>query len=213
VQLSSEEARVLGCLLEKQRTTPDVYPLSVNAVITACNQSTNRAPVVCYGEETAQQALDALRERGLARRGVYPGSRVIKHRHALDEELHLDERDLAVLCVLLLRGAQTPGELKSRTERLYRFEDLAAIEESIERLAGRDEPLVRRLRRDPGQKEARVATLLRPDADELAPDPIAHTPVRDVRPPSLLETRVAVLEQQVAGLRAEVERLRDANGG
>jgi uncharacterized protein YceH (UPF0502 family) len=144
---------------------------------------------------------------------VYPGSRVIKHRHVLDEELHLEEPDLAILCVLLLRGAQTPGELKSRTERLYRFEDLAAIEESIERLAGRDQPLVRRLRRDPGQKEARVATLLRPDADESAPDPVARTTVRDVRPPSLLETRVAVLEQQVAALRAEVERVRDAKGG
>jgi hypothetical protein len=213
VQLSSEEARVLGCLLEKQRTTPDVYPLTVNAVVTACNQSTNRAPVVCYGEETVQQALDALRERGLARRGVYPGSRVIKHRHALDEALQLHDPDLAVLCVLLLRGAQTPGELKSRTERLHRFEDLATIEESIDRMISRDEPLVRRLRRDPGQKEARVATVLRPDADETTSDPVARAAIRDARPPSLLETRVAVLEQQVATLRAELDKLRNAKDG
>jgi uncharacterized protein YceH (UPF0502 family) len=214
VPISAEEARVLGCLLEKERTTPDAYPLSMNALVTACNQSTNRSPVVSYDETTVEAALDQLRDRGFARRGVYPGSRVIKYRHALDEALKVGSDEAALLCVLLLRGPQTPGELKSRTERLHPFADLAAVEEGLDRLAGREEALVRRLAREPGQKEARVCQLLS-DGDGGVPVAAARSPALSAAPvdePALLE-RVAALEAEVLRLRSEVERLRDALGG
>jgi hypothetical protein len=213
VTLTPEEARVLGCLLEKERTTPDAYPLSLNALVAACNQSTNRAPVVHYDDATVEAALDGLRERGLARRGVYPGSRVIKYRHSLDEELKLGPDELAVLCVLLLRGPQTPGELKSRTERLHGFAGLTEIEDALDRLAGREERLARRLPREAGQKEARVAQLLSSDGQSepatMVPDPEATT----APAPSGLAERVAALEAEVVALRAELDRLRDALGG
>jgi len=212
VVLTPEEARVLGCLLEKERTTPDAYPLSLNALVAACNQSTNRAPVVHYDEATVEAALDGLRERGFARRGVYPGSRVIKYRHALDEELKLGPDETALLCVLLLRGPQTPGELKSRTERLHAFAGLTEIDDALDRLAGREEPLARRLPREAGQKEARVAQLLSDGDAQLAtvvPEPEAAA----VPAPSGLAERVAALEAEVASQRAELDRLRDALGG
>jgi uncharacterized protein YceH (UPF0502 family) len=213
VPISAEEARVLGCLLEKERTTPDAYPLSMNALVSACNQSTNRSPVVSYDETRIEAALDQLRERGYARRGVYPGSRVIKYRHALDEELKLGPDEAALLCVLLLRGPQTPGELKSRTERLHPFTDLAGVEDGLDRLAGREEPLVARLSREPGQKEARVTELLSdgegaPVVTEREAEPSAPR----VSEPGLGE-RVTALEAEIAILRSEVEELRDSLGG
>lgn len=224
--LTSEEARVLGCLLEKERTTPDTYPLSLNALVAACNQSTNRAPVVHYDDATVEAALDGLRERGLARRGVYPGSRVIKYRHSLDEELKLGPDESALLCVLLLRGPQTPGELKSRTERLHAFAGLTELEDALDRLANREEPLARRLPRGAGQKEVRVAELL---SDEGA-SPLVGSPGATDRQvvgdtggtsppraypelPGEMAARLAALEAEVAALRAEVEGLRDALGG
>jgi uncharacterized protein len=217
VPISAEEARVLGCLLEKERTTPDAYPLSMNALISACNQSTNRAPVVDYDETTVETALDELRERGFVRRGVYPGSRVIKYRHTLDEELKLGAPESALLCVLLLRGPQTPGELKSRTERLHPFGGLEAIEDALDALAGREEPLAQRLAREPGQKEARVREILSVGAGEVAATPAASAAPVAPAPaapsgPSLGE-RVAALEAEVGELRAEVDRLRDSLGG
>jgi hypothetical protein len=235
--ISSEEARVLGCLLEKERTTPDAYPLSLNALVAACNQSTNRSPVVRYDEPTVEAALDTLRERSFVRRGVYPGSRVIKYRHVLDEALKLGPPESALLCVMLLRGPQTPGELKSRTERLHPFADLTALDGALDRLSGRDEPLARRLSREPGQKEARVRELLT-DADtevtavipddtplERRPEPRPEPPVRaapapaapptpsPVPAPDGLADRVEALEAEVAALRAELERLRSSLGG
>jgi uncharacterized protein YceH (UPF0502 family) len=211
VSLSAEEARVLGCLLEKERTTPDAYPLSMNALVAACNQSTNRAPVVDYDEATVEHALDQLRERGYVRRGVYPGSRVIKYRHTLDEELKVGGDEAALLCVLLLRGPQTPGELKSRTERLHAFSGLTEIEDALDRMAGRDEPLARRLSREPGQKEARVRQVMTSDGEtpEVA-DPVPRDVPSDE--PGLPD-RVAALEAEVAALRAEVDELRAALGG
>jgi uncharacterized protein YceH (UPF0502 family) len=211
VPISAEEARVLGCLLEKERTTPDAYPLSMNALVSACNQSTNRSPVVHYDEATVEDALDQLRERGYVRRGVYPGSRVIKYRHTLDEELKLGADEAALVCVLLLRGPQTPGELKSRTERLHAFAGLADVEDALDRLARRDEPLAQRLGREPGQKEARVREVLT-DAD--APVPAVSEAVEPAAraAPDLAE-RVVALESDVAALRAEVEELRDSLGG
>ncbi len=227
--LGPEEARVLGCLLEKERTTPDAYPLSLNALVAACNQATNRSPVVHYSEPTVEAALDELRERSFVRRGVYPGSRVIKYRHVLDEALKVGPPELALLCVLLLRGPQTSGELKSRTERLHPFRDLVGVNDALDRLSARDEPLARRLPREPGQKEARVRELLTEAGGEVTaavpedapvewkPDPGSEVPsTAPVAPPVAddgLAARVAALEADLAALRTELEVLRDSLGG
>lgn len=154
--LTAAETRVLGCLLEKQRTTPEQYPLSLNALRLACNQSTNRDPVVDYDEATLRDALHRLERRKLVR--FASGSRTAKYRHLLEEVLPLEEGERAVLTVLLLRGAQTPGELKQRTERMHSFGELAGVHDALERLIGRE--LVRRLDRRPGQKEERYEQLL-----------------------------------------------------
>jgi len=154
--LSAAETRVLGCLLEKQRTTPEQYPLSLNALRLACNQSTNRDPVVAYDEATIRDALHRLERRRLVR--FASGSRAAKYRHLLEEVLPLDEGERAVMTVLMLRGAQTPGELKQRTERMHPFAELGGVHETLERLIGRE--LVRRLDRRPGQKEERYEQLL-----------------------------------------------------
>jgi uncharacterized protein YceH (UPF0502 family) len=154
--LSSAETRVLGCLLEKQRTTPEQYPLSLNALRLACNQSTNRDPVVAYDEATIREALHRLERRRLVR--FASGSRAAKYRHLLEEVLPLEEGERAVLTVLLLRGAQTPGELKQRTERMHPFAELAGVHEALDSLIARE--LARRLDRRPGQKEERYEQLM-----------------------------------------------------
>jgi acyl-CoA reductase-like NAD-dependent aldehyde dehydrogenase len=165
IELSAEEARVLGCLMEKAVTTPDNYPLSVNALINACNQSTNRDPIVSYDESTVERVLEGLRDKGVSRRVRATGQRVVKHRHVVDEALQLSVPQYSVLGVLLLRGAQTPGELKQRTERWHAFRSLDDVEETLQRLA--DRGYVRQLERRPGQKESRWVTLV-VAADELA---------------------------------------------
>ena len=152
------EIRVLGCLIEKQRTTPDQYPLSMNALRLACNQSTNRDPVVDYDERTIKAALDRMSDRGWTRLASGAGSRALKYRHLLGEALELSEPELSLLAVLMLRGPQTPGELKQRTERLYRFESVGAVGETLDELGRRE--LAVRLERRPGQKEDRYAQLL-----------------------------------------------------
>jgi len=164
IELSPEEARVLGCLMEKAVTTPDNYPLSVNALINACNQSTNRDPIVSYDEATVERALDGLREKGVSRRVRATGQRVVKHRHVVDEALQLSVPEYTVLGVLLLRGAQTPGELKQRSERWHTFRSLDDLEETLQRLADKD--YVRQLERRPGQKESRWMTLVVNGAEE-----------------------------------------------
>jgi uncharacterized protein YceH (UPF0502 family) len=188
--LEPAELRVLGCLIEKQRTTPDVYPLSLNALRGACNQSTNRDPVVDYDEPTIRDALQRLSRRGWVRLASGPGSRAVKYRHLFDGELGLDDAEISVLAVLMLRGPQTPGELKLRTERLHAFESLAAIHETLETLVGRE--LAVRQERRPGQKEERYAHLLGGGLPEPAgaAEPVAGN----------LEARVARLEQQIAEL-------------
>jgi acyl-CoA reductase-like NAD-dependent aldehyde dehydrogenase/uncharacterized protein YceH (UPF0502 family) len=165
IPLTPEEARVLGSLMEKAVTTPDNYPLSLNAVMIACNQSTNRDPIVHYAEETVDRALDGLREKTLTRRVKAAGQRVIKHRHVAEEALDLDRPESALLGVLLLRGAQTPGELKQRSERWHSFRSLADVEDALSRLVAAE--LVQQLPRRPGQKEARWMQLLSPS--EAAP--------------------------------------------
>jgi uncharacterized protein len=197
------EIRVLGCLLEKQRTTPDAYPLSLNALRLACNQSTNRHPVVDYDEPTIRDALGRLHRRGWTRLASGAGSRAAKYRHLLDEAIGLGRDEQAVLCVLMLRGPQTPGELKGRSERMHPFADLAAIEDVLERLG--DRGLVARVGRRPGQKEDRVAQRRGGDEEPDAVDaPAAPAPAGD----DDLAARVQRLERAVDELRAEVRALR-----
>jgi len=226
VDLTAAEIRVLGCLLEKQRTTPDYYPLTLNALRAACNQSTNRDPVVAYDEATIRDAITRLSRRRWARLSSGAGSRTSKYRHLLDESLTSAPDELAILCVLMLRGAQTPGELKARTERLHPFADLAAVHETLAGLIERD--LVAQLPRRPGQKEERYAHRLSDDdvpepvrEVAAAPAPAAAAPV--VRAPGRpmpaaperapvaelpLEERVARLEAEIVQLRAELRALR-----
>jgi len=196
VDADAVEIRVLGCLIEKQRTTPEVYPLSVNSLRLACNQSTNREPVVEYDEPTIRQALERLDRRRWTRLASGPGSRAAKYRHLLDDALGLDDAEISLLAVLMLRGPQTPGELKQRVERLRRFESTPEVEDVLQRLAARE--LVRRLERRPGQKEERWAQLL--GADEPESGPRAEAPASSPSRRSL-EQRVAALELEVAELR------------
>ena len=199
MNLSPSEIRVLGCLLEKQRTTPDIYPLSLNSLRLACNQSTNRDPVVMYDEEVLRDALHRLQRRGYTR--LASGARAPKFRHLLAEALPMGEDEQAVMCVLMLRGPQTPGELKQRTERMHVFADLGGVHETLERLIGRG--LVAVLERRPGQKEERYVQLLGEEAEasDAAPSPVSMpTPVP--RAVDGLEERVARLEREVAQLRA-----------
>jgi uncharacterized protein len=191
------ELRVLGCLIEKQRTTPDVYPLSLNALRLACNQSTNRDPVVEYDEPTIRDALQRLSARGWVRLASGPGSRAVKYRHLFDEALRVSGPEISLLTVLMLRGPQTIGELKTRAERLHRFESTAEVDEVLGTLAQRE--LVAQLDRRPGQKEERWTQLLGSDVEAAAPTPapIAANP---------LEERVRRLEEQVAELLELVRR-------
>ena len=194
--LDPVEVRVLGALIEKEATTPEYYPLSLNALINACNQKTNRDPVVDYDESTVRDAIEGLRAKRLA--FVIEGSRVAKFSQRFSETLNLGRRELAVLGVLLLRGPQTLGEIKDRTERLFSFTDLSEVENVLDRLAERaDEPLAKKLPRQPGQKEVRFAHLL---AGEPAFDatPSAYAPG---------PSRVEELEAQVQQLRADLDAL------
>jgi uncharacterized protein len=205
--LSPEEVRVLGCLLEKQRTTPDTYPLSLNALRAACNQSTNRDPVVQYDEATIRDALDRLGRRRFTRLTSYHGSRTAKFRHLLDEALGIGVDEQAVLAVLMLRGPQTPGELLQRTERLHRFDDSAALTAVVDGLIERE--LVTRFERRPGQREERYGHLLSGEAEEPPDEPV-YVPAP--RPPSRTEERLDQLEREVAELRAELAALREELG-
>ena len=210
MELEPEQLRVLGCLLEKERTTPDAYPLSLNGLVSACNQTTSRDPVVHFREDDVEHALDGLRDHQLVRRGVYPGSRVIKYRHCVDEALELTAPEQALLAVLLLRGPQTTSELKTRTERLHAFADLAAVEDGLADLARREDPLVERSGREPGRKEARWKHLLGDGEHRVAA--VEAEPVVSVSPAgtraagSGLEARVAALEAAVAELRERFDR-------
>ena len=202
------EIRILGCLVEKQRTTPDQYPLSLNALRLACNQATNREPVVDYDERTIRAAVDRLSRRGFVRLASGPGSRVAKYRHLLDDALGRVPSQLALLAVLLLRGPQTPGELKQRVERLYPYGSAEEVESALEALA--EHELAERLPRRPGQSQDRWRHLLGDDEAEapLATAPERSTDVESVVPTqSPLEQRVARLEEQVAELQRALASL------
>ena len=222
------EIRVLGCLIEKQRTTPDTYPLSLNSLRLACNQATNRDPVVAYEEADVSAALRRLAQRGWTRLASGAGSRARKYRQLLGDALGLDDAEVSLLGVLMLRGAQTPGELKGRGERLHSFADLAAVQETLERLVERG--WVARQERRPGQKELRYEQLLGGAGDEEA----ASAPAEDresaetrhiggsertrpvaspeVEPEPDLSERLGRLEAELGTLRSELTRLREALG-
>jgi uncharacterized protein YceH (UPF0502 family) len=209
-QLTAVQARVLGALTEKLLTTPQYYPLTLHALVAACNQTSNRAPVTSYTAHEVQDALDELKAAGLARL-VHPshGERSTKYRQVLDEVLGLDAAERALLCALLLRGAQTTAELRARTERLHEFRSTTEVEDVLERLAARAEPLVARTARQPGQKEARWAQLLGP-SDAVVDERFAARDdgtADDGR--ADLAARVGLLEDEVARLRAELDALRD----
>jgi uncharacterized protein len=227
MDLSAAELRVLGCLIEKELTTPQQYPLTLNALMLACNQTSNRDPVVDYDEATVDEAVRSIKTKGLAS-FVHPshGRSALRVRHTLGEVLGLDVRPLALLAVLVLRGPQTPGELRARTERMVRFSDLAEIQAELDSLAGRAEALVLRLRREPGQKEDRYSHLLGTGAGRIttagpqrgdvtgtadvptgvatAQHDVAHAPT-DVAP---APTELAELRTQLNELRAQLIELR-----
>jgi uncharacterized protein YceH (UPF0502 family) len=202
-QLKDEEVRVLGSLVEKDITTPDYYPLSLNALVNACNQKNNRDPVMNLDEDAVRQALHLPQEKRLAGPAGGADSRVSKYEHRLQEVFNFDRREIAILCVLLLRGPQTPGELRGRTERMYRFGDLEELQTTLQHLGQREPPLVKMLPRQPGTKEARYIHLFSADlrAWETAPAAAKATEAND--------DRIAVLEQQVTELRNELATIKE----
>jgi uncharacterized protein len=200
VDADAVEIRILGCLVEKQRTTPDQYPLSLNSLRLACNQATNRDPVVDYDEAEVRAALDRLSRRGWVRLASGPGSRVAKYRHLLDDALGRVPSQIALLAVLMLRGEQTPGELKQRVERLYPYSSIEAVEQALDALAAAE--LAEKLPRRPGQSQDRWRQLLGGGGEE----PQRSTDGESVTvTQSPLEERVARLEQQVAELQRALE--------
>jgi len=226
VEPDAAEIRVVGCLIEKQRTTPDAYPLSLNALRLACNQSTNRDPVVDYDEQTVVEALRRLALRGWTRLASGAGSRARKYRQLLDEAFGLNEAEVSLLAVLMLRGPQTPGELKQRGQRLHDFADLAAVQETLERLVERGQ--VARHDRRPGQKEDRYEQLLGggAEASPSAAEPGPLSPTAEPESSTLegsgeeaapelkpAEDRLTRLEREMLELRGELAALRDELGG
>jgi uncharacterized protein YceH (UPF0502 family) len=209
VEPDAAEIRVLGCLVEKQRTTPDAYPLTVNSLRLACNQSTNRDPVVDYDESTIRAALERLGRRKWTTLASWSNRRAMKYRHTLDSALGLSDAELALLSVLMLRGPQTPGELKQRSERLHSFAGPHEVEETLRRLVDRE--LVAQLPRRPGQREERYIQLLGASSDEELPAEPARAP--PVASADGLEARLARLEDEVASLRTELQALREDLGG
>ena len=204
IVLTETEARVLGSLIEKEITTPDYYPLSLNALVNACNQKSNRDPIMNLNEGAVREALDSLNRNGLAGAASGADSRVTKYEHRLQETFNFDRRETAVLCVLLLRGPQTPGELRSRTERVHRFADLDEVQTALRRLIEREPPLVKMLPRQPGTKESRYTHLLSGDVEGWEPPPDSPSASTD----TLESERLARLEGDLASLRAEVADLK-----
>ena len=204
LNLHPVEVRVLGALIEKEITTPEYYPLSLNALVNACNQKSNRDPAVSYDEDEVDRALESLRGRGLALRSTGAGSRVPKHAHRFSEQLNPDRRETAILCELMLRGPQTVGELRTHTERMHRFDDTGEVETVLERLMAREpHPLAVRLPRRAGEKEVRFAHLL------SGPLSIAEIESAETHAAASPRTdRVGQLEAEVARLRDELESLK-----
>ncbi len=206
--LSALEVRILGSLIEKQKTTPDYYPLTLNALTNACNQVSNRDPVVSFDEKTVVRGLDSLRERKLAWMVAAAGSRVPKYEQRLTESLELKEPEAAVLCLLMLRGPQTPGEIRSRSGRLHEFKSLEEVETVLQALSARSAPLVKSLPRQPGMREIRWAHLLSGEVEwtpPVAAEPRPEAAALQVRQE---DERIARLEDEVKALRQAVAELR-----
>jgi uncharacterized protein YceH (UPF0502 family) len=206
IVLTAAEARVLGALVEKEVTTPDYYPLSLNALINACNQRSNREPVMDLDEDAVRQALHGLEDKKLGGRARNADSRVTKYDHWLGEAFNFSRAETALICVLLLRGPQTPGELRGRTERMHRFEELTDVAAGLQKLMEREPPLVTILPRQPGTKESRYAHLLsgKVDAATFAAPP-AYMSSGEGAPP---DERFARMESEIAELRKEMATLR-----
>jgi uncharacterized protein len=212
ILLSEVECRVLGSLLEKETTTPEYYPLSLNALVNACNQKSNRDPVMNLDEAAVRQALHSLGGQSLVRSVSASDSRVTKYEHRLQETFNFYRHEVAILCVLLLRGPQTPGELRTRTERMHPFDDLSAVQSSLQHLMKRDPPLAKVLPRQPGTKESRYAHLLSGDVEAFEPklevEASATAGSADGERIALLEREVAALRNNVADFEKEIADLR-----
>ena len=214
IKLSSAEARVLGALVEKEITTPDYYPLTLNALINASNQRSNREPVMDLDEDDMRQALHGLENKGLAGRARSADGRVTKYEHWLGEAFNFGRAETALICVLLLRGPQTPGELRSRTERMHQFEEISDVLAGLQKLMEREPSLVAVLPRQPGTKEARYAHLLSGPVESIqmpasavpVPNIAATTPEQDDRI-AQLEATVAELQREVAAIREKIDNL------
>jgi uncharacterized protein len=214
IKLSAAEARALGALIEKEVTTPDYYPLTLNAIINACNQRSNREPVMDLDEDDTRQALHGLENKGLAGRARSADGRVTKYEHWLGEAFNFSRAETALICVLLLRGPQTPGELRGRTDRMHRFEEIGDVLAGLQKLMEREPPLVAALPRQPGTKEARYAHLLSGPVESIqmpasaprAPNSDVTTPEQDDRIVKL-ESTVAELQREVAALREKIDNL------
>lgn len=200
-EMNEIEARIVGCLVEKQLTTPEYYPLTLNALVAACNQKTNREPVTNYGEPEIERTLDKLRDKNLVYVFYGSSSRVPKYKHMLPNVYELDARETALVSVLMLRGAQTVGELNQRTGRLYEFSGLNEISETLDGLAKREEPIVLKLDRQPGQKEARYAHLL---SGAIDIESFAQTAIAQPR-----ADRIAELEREIESLKNEFNSFRE----
>jgi uncharacterized protein YceH (UPF0502 family) len=208
--LNPMEARVLGALIEKDITTPDYYPLSLNALVNACNQKSNRDPVMSLDENAVRDALYSLNEKGLAGAVSSADSRVSKYEHRLQETYNLPRGETAILCVLLLRGPQTPGELRGRTERMFSFNDLSEVQSALQRLMQREASLVKMLARQPGTKEARYAHLLCGEVEggEAASEAVVTSASLDGGRITRLEIEVGNLKSEIAALRQQFEDFR-----
>ena len=204
-KLTEIEVRVVGALIEKQLTTPEYYPLTLNSLVAACNQKSNRDPVVAYDEETVQKSLDILRDKNIVYVFYGSTSRVPKYKHILPDVLELEPSETAILCVLMLRGAQTLGELRERTSRLYEFSGIGEVNETLDNLMRREEPLVVKLERLPGQKEARFAHLL---SGEIDVESYAKENISTGKQAG--GERIEKLEQQLENLRNEFNLFRES---
>jgi uncharacterized protein len=205
--LSPVAARVLGSLVEKEITTPEYYPLSLNALTNACNQKNNREPVTNLDEDEIRQALHQLEDDGLAGAARGSDSRVAKYEHRMQEVFNFTRGEIAMVCVLLLRGPQTPGELRGRSERMHRFEELSDVQSTLQRLMQRTPPLVKVLPRQPGTKEVRYAHLFSGEPVEGVAAPEAPEPAGRGSGLAQLEAEVAALREEVAELRGQVEKV------
>ncbi|HEY7089263.1 MAG TPA: YceH family protein [Tepidisphaeraceae bacterium] len=214
IELTPDESRVLGVLIEKDKTTPEQYPLSLNAVVNGCNQKNNRDPVLSMTENQAFDALESLRAKGLVIRSDVPGQRVNKYRHNAPEVLRLRQSEIAIMAELLLRGPQTLGELRGRASRMNPFESLEVVKELLRMLIEREEPMVKLIPPSPGSRAERYMQLLCPDLHDIEAAPATAVSSTDSSPPSgSLAQRVETLEAEVAELKTAVARLTAAGGG